>query len=260
MLLGCRCRTSLDSCAARLPNVEIACPVPGGSFSVGSAIEMLCVNAGARKKSDHGCRDGRGSCVFQASREKVMTRQIIVTQYVSLDGVIEDPVGMENSGLGNWTGPFSRGPEGDRFKHEELQAADSLIFGRTTYEAFAAAWPHMKDETGFADRMNTLPKIVASSTLKNPSWGETAVWNGDIVSAATVFRAQGNGAALIYGSASVVHQLAAAGLVDEYRLMVLPTILGRGKRLYADGVKSNLKLVENRQLGGGIVLLRYKPA
>jgi hypothetical protein len=110
-----------------------------------------------------------------------VTKKIVVTEYVSIDGVIEDPVGMENSGLGNWTGPFSRGPEGDKFKLEELQAADSLIFGRVTYEAFAAVWPHMKDETGMAARMNTLPKIVASRTLKNPDWGDTTVWNGDIV-------------------------------------------------------------------------------
>jgi dihydrofolate reductase len=186
-----------------------------------------------------------------------MAKEIIVTEYVSLDGVIEDPVGMENSGLGNWTGPFSRGPDGDRFKLEELQAADSLIFGRVTYEAFAAAWPQIKD--GFADRMNNLPKIVASSRLKNPSWGKTTVWNGDIVSAAKNFRAQDGGIALIYGSASIVHQLARAGLIDEYRLMVYPTILGAGKRLYPDGAKSTLALVETRQFGGGIVLLRYRP-
>jgi dihydrofolate reductase len=127
---------------------------------------------------------------------------------VSIDGVVGDPVGKENSGLGNWTGPFSRGPEGDRFKHEELQAADSLIFGHVTYEAFAAAWPRMKDEAGFADRMNRLPKMLASTTLKNPSWGDTTIWNRDIVSTARTFRAQGDGTALIYGSASVIHQLA----------------------------------------------------
>jgi hypothetical protein len=96
-----------------------------------------------------------------------MAKKIVVTEYISLDGVIEDPVGMENSGLGNWTGPFSRGPEGDRFKQKELFAADALIFGRATYEAVAAAWPHIKDESGYADRINTLPKYMASSTLKS---------------------------------------------------------------------------------------------
>lgn len=186
-----------------------------------------------------------------------MTRKIVVSQYISLDGVIEDPVGMEQSGLGNWTGPFTRGPEGDRFKLEELFAADCLIFGRATYDAFAAAWPHMSDDTGMADRMNTLPKYVASSTLKHANWGETAIWNGDIVAEARTLKAANDGEALIYGSASVVHQLAAAGLVDEYRLMIYPTILGAGKRLYPEGATTQLQLAECRQFDDGIVLLRY---
>ena len=189
-----------------------------------------------------------------------MTRKIIVTEYISVDGVIEDPVGMEDSGLGDWTGPFSRGPEGDRFKHEELMQADSLIFGRATYDAFAAAWPHIKDETGYAERMNTLPKVVASSTSRAANWGDPAVWNGDIVAASRAYRDQGGGVALIFGSASIVHQLAPAGLVDEYRLMVYPTVLGAGKRLYPAGFKSRLSLAECRPFGGGIVLLRYVTA
>jgi dihydrofolate reductase len=186
-----------------------------------------------------------------------MAKKIVVTEYISLDGVIEDPVGMENSGLGNWIGPFSRGPEGDRFKLDELFAADSLIFGRATYEAFAAVWPHVKDETGMAERMNHLPKYVASRKLKQATWGESTIWNGDIVSSAKALKAGSHGEALIYGSASVVHELAAARLIDEYRLMVYPTILGAGKRLYLNGVASVLRLAECRQFGGGIVLLRY---
>jgi dihydrofolate reductase len=187
-----------------------------------------------------------------------MTKRIVVTEYISLDGVIEDPVGMENSGLGNWTGPFNRGPEGDRFKLDELLAADSLIFGRATYEAFAGAWPNRKDE--FADRINSLPKYVASSTLKQATWGESTIWNGDLVSAAKALKTKDGGETLIYGSASVVHQLAPAGLIDEYRLMIYPTILGAGKRLYPDGGASKLKLAECKQLGDGIVLLRYAAA
>jgi dihydrofolate reductase len=189
--------------------------------------------------------------------ESDVARRIVATDYISLDGVIEDPVGMENSGLGNWTGPFSRGPEGDRFKHEELFAADALIFGRATYEAFAAAWPHVKDAAGYADRMNKLPKYVASSTLKSASWGKTTIWNGDLAAAAKTMKAEGDGEILIFGSASIVHQLAPHGLVDEYRLMIYPTILGAGKRLFADGAKSQLSLAECQQLGGGIVLTRY---
>lgn len=98
-----------------------------------------------------------------------MAKKIVATNYISLDGVIEDPVGMENSGLGNWTGPFSRGPKGDRFKHDELFAAGALIFGRTTYEAFAAAWPHIKDEAGYADRINKLPKFSVAQVSPHRS-------------------------------------------------------------------------------------------
>lgn len=189
-----------------------------------------------------------------------MPKKIVVTQYISLDGIIEDPVGMENSGLGNWTGPFSRGPEGDQFKHDEMMQADSLVFGRITYAAFAAAWPYVTDETGYAARINSLPKIVASCTLKEPNWGPTEVWSGDIVAAARVYRESGEGVALIFGSASIVHRLAPAGLIDEYRLMVYPTILGAGKSLFAAGTRQQLSLAECRQFGGGIVLLRYLPA
>jgi dihydrofolate reductase len=189
--------------------------------------------------------------------ESEMAKKIVVTEYISLDGVIEDPVGMENSGLGNRTGPFSRGPAGDRFKHEELFAADALIFGRTTYDAFAAAWPHIKDEAGYADRINKLPKYVASSTLKSANWGQTTIWNGDLAAAATALKAEGDGEILIFGSASIVHQLAPRGLIYEYRLMVYPTLLGAGKRLFPEGAKSLLSLVECQQLGGGIVLTRY---
>ena len=164
---------------------------------------------------------------------------------------------MENSGLGNWTGPFKRGAAGDKFKLDELFAASALIFGRTTYDAFAVAWPHIKDDTGFANRMNTLPKFMASSTQTSGSWGPTTIWNGDLAAAARALKAEGTGEVLIYGSASVVHQLAPFGLIDEYRLMTYPTILGAGKRLYPDGARARLSLVECQQLGDGIVLTRY---
>jgi dihydrofolate reductase len=186
-----------------------------------------------------------------------MTKKIVVTQYVSLDGVIEDPVGMENSGLGNWTGPFKRGPEGDRFKGDELAAASALIFGRTTYDAFAAVWPIVDDETGYAQRMNELPKFLATSTKKSADWGETTIWNGDLASPVEAIKASGDGDVLIYGSISIVHQLAPLGLIDEYRLMTYPTILGAGKRMYPDGTKAQLSLAECRQFGSGIVMTRY---
>lgn len=103
-----------------------------------------------------------------------MPGKIIVTDYVSLDGVVQDPVGMEGSGLGDWTGPFSRGPEGDAYKHAELFEAATVLLGRVTYDGFAAVWPYVKDEAGFADRINAMPKYVASNTLKTADWNNTA--------------------------------------------------------------------------------------
>jgi dihydrofolate reductase len=189
--------------------------------------------------------------------ENVMTGRIIATNYVSLDGVIEDPVGMENSGLGDWTGPFSRGPAGDRFKLEELAAAEALLFGRLTYDGFAAVWPTVKDEAGFAERMNSLPKYVATRTLAEASWNATTIIGGDLVAEAKVLKSGYKGDILIYGSASIVHALAPHGLVDEYRLMIYPTVLGRGKRLFPSGMKTAVKLVECTKFDDGIVLLRY---
>ena len=186
-----------------------------------------------------------------------MPRKIIVTEYISLDGVVEDPVGMENSGLGNWTGPFNRGAEGDQFKKDELQAGEALLFGRRTYDSFAAVWPTLREETGMADRMNALPKFVASTSLKTADWNNSTVLTGDLAEAVRTLKAQPGGDILVYGSSSLVHALMPLGLVDQYNLMVYPTVLGRGKRLFPDGSASRLALLECRRLGGGIVLLRY---
>lgn len=186
-----------------------------------------------------------------------MPRRIIATNYMSLDGVIQDPVGMENSGLGDWTGPFHRGPEGDRFKHEELWKADALIFGRVTYDGFAAVWPHVKDEAGFAERMNGLPKYVASRTLKTADWNNTTIIGEDLVAEVKALKAKDGGDILIYGSASIVHALMPQRLIDEYRLMVYPIVLGRGKRLFPEGSQSVMILAECLTLNDEIVLLRY---
>jgi dihydrofolate reductase len=189
-----------------------------------------------------------------------MPRKIVVTQYMSLDGIIEDPVGMEGSGLGDWTGPFTCGPLGDAFKHEELFAADALIFGRVTYDAFAAAWPFIADPAGYADRINSLPKLVASGTLEDAGWNNSTFLAGDLATEVAAFKAQEGGETLIFGSASIVHQLMPLGLIDEYRLMVYPTVLGRGKRMFPDGVGAMLTLAECTRFGDGIVLLRYVAA
>lgn len=187
-----------------------------------------------------------------------MAGKIIATQYISLDGVIEDPVGMENTGLGDWTGPFTRGPEGDKFKEDELRNADAMIFGRRTYDAFAAVWPTVK--SAFAERMNARPKYLASRTVAQPKWNNTTLLAGNLVDAASSLKASIAGSILIYGSASVCHALMAKGLIDEFSLMIYPVVLGRGIRLFPDGVKADLELIENVQLGDGITLLRYQTA
>lgn len=184
-----------------------------------------------------------------------MPRRIIATDYISLDGVIQDPVGMEGSGLGDWTGPFSRGPEGDKFKHEELAQADALLFGRVTYDGFAAVWPHVKDS--FAERMNSLPKYVASRSLESAAWSNTTVIGRDLVGEVKSLKAEAGRDMLIYGSASIVHALMPHGLVDEYCLMVYPIVLGRGKRLFPSGTQTVMTLAECRSFNDGIVLLRY---
>ncbi|HEY1605787.1 MAG TPA: dihydrofolate reductase family protein [Allosphingosinicella sp.] len=189
-----------------------------------------------------------------------MSMKIIATDYVSLDGIIEDPVGMEGSGLGNWTGPHKRGPRGDRFKHDELFGADALIFGRVTFEAFGAVWPTVDDAAGYAARMNGLPKFVASRTLTAPVWSNSLVLGGDLVDAISALKRERDGTALIFGSASIVHALARHRLIDGYNLMVYPILLGRGTRLFPDGPAATMTLVENVSFDDGIVLLRYAAA
>jgi dihydrofolate reductase len=181
--------------------------------------------------------------------------RIIATQYISLDGVIEDPVGMENSGLGNWIGPFSRGPAGDQFKDDELRNAAGIMLGRRTYEGFAAVWPTVK--TPLADRMNALPKYLATRTLTAPAWNNTTVLGADLATSVRRLKATVDGDILIYGSASLCHALLRAGLIDEVALMVYPVVLGRGVRLFPDGLKVTLRTLENRPLADGIALLRY---
>jgi len=182
--------------------------------------------------------------------------KIIATQYISLDGVIEDPVGMEDTGLGNWTGPYSRGPEGDKFKDDELNASDAVLLGRRTYDGFAAVWPTL--DNPLADRMNALPKYLASRTITKPEWNNTTVLGDDLAASVRGVKASVDGNILIYGSASVCHVLFTAGLIDEVALMVYPVVLGRGIRLFPEAVKLDLESIENRPLGGGIALLRYR--
>lgn len=188
-----------------------------------------------------------------------MDRKLVVSAYVSLDGVAEDPVGMEDSGLGNWVGGFSRGPRGEQIVLDELFRSDVVLLGRRSYEGFAAVWPTLTDETGFSERINSMRKYVASTTLTRADWTNTTVMSDALTGVAEV-KAEGGGDVLIYGSAGLVHPLMRAGLVDEVHLMMYPTIVGRGGRLLPDDYSSRLELLGDVELGDGIVDLRYRLA
>ena len=163
---------------------------------------------------------------------------------------------MENSGLGNWVGPYSRGPEGDKFKDDELKNAAAVVLGRRTYDGFAAVWPTL--DIPAAVRMNALPKYLASRTITAPEWNNTTLLGADLIQSVRQLKASIDGNIVIYGSASVCHALIAADLIDEIALMVYPVVLGRGIRLFPDGIRVGMEAIENQPLGGGIVLLRYR--
>jgi dihydrofolate reductase len=165
---------------------------------------------------------------------------------------------MENSGLGDWTGPFTRGPEGDRIMREELEAADIVLLGRTTYEGFAAVWPTVDDPAGFARKMNSMRKYVASNTMKHAEWTNTSVLAEDVVGAVQELKAEDGGDILIYGSAGLVHALLPHGVVDEVRLTIYPTVLGRGTRLFPSDYTATLELKAIRPLESGIVHAEYR--
>jgi dihydrofolate reductase len=187
-------------------------------------------------------------------------RKIIASQYLSLDGVLEDPVGMEGSGLGNWTGPYSRGPVGDAFKHAELFECDAVLLGRRTYDGFAAVWPTIDDEAGFARQINAMPKYVVSTTLAEASWNNSTIIDKDVVAQVTALKEEPGRDILVYGSAMLLHTLIRAGLVDQYNLMVYPIVLGSGIRLFPADWKGALHFDECIEFGSGITLLKYTAA
>ena len=176
---------------------------------------------------------------------------MVVSAFVTLDGVFEAPGGEYHpDGKGGWTfSAFS--PELGAYKQAEVEAADSLLLGRVTYEHFAAAWPEITDETGLADRMNSLPKHVVSTTLKEPlPWNATLIDDPAGVS----------GNVLVFGSGELVHSLLRRGLVDELRLQVFPVLLGSGRKLFRDGIGvGDLELAHEQQFPNGVVALEYRP-
>ena len=187
--------------------------------------------------------------------------KMIVTEFVSLDGVMEDPGGAESFDRGGWAFQFERGEDGDRFKFEELMDAEATLLGRRTYEAFAEAWPSRTDDGGFADRMNGMPKYVVSNTLTSADWNNSTILAGDVAEEVAKLKQRIDGSILVAGSAQLVQALVQHDLVDEYRLMLFPLILGHGKRLFADpGDARALRLIEARPVGSdGVITARYEP-
>lgn len=186
--------------------------------------------------------------------------KIVVTEFVSLDGVIEDPGGAEDFEHGGWTFEIDRGTDGDTFKLGELEEAEAQLLGRRTYEGFAAAWPTMEDEVGFAGKMNSMPKYVYSTTLQDPTWSNTSVLSGDFAEEIRKLRDEVAGVILVAGSATLVQGLVDNDLVDEIRLMVFPVVLGGGKRLFASSGKKPLKLTDAKTVGAGVQVLTYERA
>ena len=178
------------------------------------------------------------------------TRKLVVSEFLTLDGVMEDPGGAEK---------FERGPEGDKFKVDELAASDAFLPGRLTYQAFAAAWPSRTGD--FADRMNGTPKYVVSTTLKKAEWNNSKLIKRDLVKEVSKLKAMPGKDILVAGSGRLVRTLIEHNLVDELRLMVFPVILGKGKRLFEDeNGQRSLKLIEARPVGtAGVITLVYHP-
>jgi dihydrofolate reductase len=174
--------------------------------------------------------------------------KIVVTEFVSLDGVFEDPGGSENYEYGGWTFEYDRGDEGNTFKLDELMDAKVQLLGRITYEGFAEAWPTR--EGPFAEKLNNDPKVVVSTTLLEPQWNNTTVISSDVVERLRKLKDETDGSILVAGSGTLVETMLGADLVDELRLMVFPTILGRGRRLFPEGIdRLKFTLAESRTVG-----------
>ncbi|MGH3041036.1 MAG: dihydrofolate reductase family protein [Gaiellaceae bacterium] len=183
---------------------------------------------------------------------------IVVTEYVSLDGVMQAPGGGEEYKHAGWTFKVDRGDEGEKFKLDETKDSEALLLGRKTYEGFAAAWPAMEGE--LADKLNSMPKYVVSSTLENPEWNNSTVLTGDVVDAVSKLKQERDGSIVVHGTAQLVQTLVEHDLVDELRVMVFPVLLGTGKRLFGEtSGKKSLRLVDSNVVGEGVAILIYRP-
>lgn len=178
--------------------------------------------------------------------------RLVATEYVTLDGVMEEP--------GRWSFPFWN-EEAAEFKHDELFASDALLLGRITYEGFAAAWPTMTGTGAFGERMNSIPKYVVSGTLANATWNNSHLIVGDVAAEVARLKQQPGQDLLLEGSGQLLEALMRAGLIDEYRLMLYPLVLGSGKRLFQDGMAhTKLRLTGTQTTSTGVAILTYQPA
>ena len=185
--------------------------------------------------------------------------RIVVTEFISVDGVVEDPGGSEDFKYGGWAFEFKRGDDGDQFKLDETRNSAAMLLGRTTYEGFAEAWPSREGE--FADIFNNMPKYVVSSTLKDPDWTNTTVLSGDLAEEVSKVRGELDGDIVVHGSPQLVQGLIENGLVDELRLMVFPVVLGSGKRLFGEtSDKHGMRLTDSKTVGDGVSIQVYQPA
>jgi dihydrofolate reductase len=179
--------------------------------------------------------------------------KLVVTEFVSVDGVAEDPGGADGWERGGWAFQYERGAEGDQFKLDETMSSDALLLGRVTYEGFADAWPKRDGE--FADKFNTMPKYVVSNTLENPEWTNTTVVHGDLAEAVAELKQRHEGDVVVHGSPRLVQALIEQDLVDELRLMVFPVVLGAGLRLFGEtSAPARLELVDSKPAGETIIL------
>jgi dihydrofolate reductase len=184
--------------------------------------------------------------------------RIVVTEFVSLDGVMQAP-GGEDFKYPGWSFEFDRGEDGNQFKLDEALEAEALLIGRVTYESFAGAWPSREGE--FADKFNNMPKYLVSSTITDPEWNNTTVLEGDVVEAVTKLRQEVDGDIQVPGSRRLVQELIENDLVDELHLMVFPVVLGTGDRMFGETTdKKTMRLKESRTVGEGILVLIYERA
>ncbi|HLZ24040.1 MAG TPA: dihydrofolate reductase family protein [Ktedonobacterales bacterium] len=187
-------------------------------------------------------------------------RKLIVSEFVTLDGVMQDPGGAEKSfAHGGWSMRYWHDEIG-KVKFDELVASDTLLLGRVTYQGFAAAWPAVKDEAGFADKMNSIPKVVVSTTLETVEWNNSRLIKENVADEIANLKQQPGQDILVGGSATLVRTLMQHDLIDGLRLLVYPVVLGSGKRIFPDGINTPLTLVESRSFPSGVVLLEYQPA